>query len=423
MATVSRGLPSQPHLDVPRREARDLLNACRRSEPQAFERIRYRHPKFKDTPDSELASAFRLSDAQLVIAREYGLAHWTELKERINSNGAAWLLDAAIRSNDVEKVVSLLRDNPKLIHVPVRSGNWGPPLSHASNLGRLDVMKAIAPLGARDFQHAFDRALLQGRLDCVKWLHEQGAELLPGIVMGCCETLSIAGLRFLHEVNAPFTDGKGNHLAPVAMILETYTRNPAEKHQVLDLFELRGARFPDTPMMALHRGQVDRLREQLKRDPGLLSRCFSYGEIYLPELGCAEDSRSGCHGTPIGGTTLLHLAIEFDEQEVFELLLERGVDPNARALMDPEGFGGHTPLFSAVVNASVANGRQRDAGMARALLKSGADLSVRACLRKFMDWCETPGWHEARNVTAAEWARGYPDKASINAEALKLLAD
>jgi hypothetical protein len=35
---------------------------------------------------------FRLSDAQLVLAREYGFAHWTELKERINANSVAGAL-------------------------------------------------------------------------------------------------------------------------------------------------------------------------------------------------------------------------------------------------------------------------------------------------------------------------------------------
>ena len=29
MATVSRGLPQRPHLDIPKREARELLNAWR----------------------------------------------------------------------------------------------------------------------------------------------------------------------------------------------------------------------------------------------------------------------------------------------------------------------------------------------------------------------------------------------------------
>jgi hypothetical protein len=59
--------------------------------------------------------------------------------------------------------------------------------------------------------------------------------------------------------------------------------------------------------------------------------------------------------------------------------------------------------------------------MAGRLLESGASTTVRASLRKFLDWCETPRWHEARNVTPAEWGRTFPDKGWVNAEALRLL--
>jgi hypothetical protein len=44
------------------------------------------------------------------------------------------------------------------------------------------------------------------------------------------------------------------------------------------------------------------------------------------------------------------MAIDFEEQEIFDLLLEQGAEPNARASIDAAGFGGHTPLFNAVVN-------------------------------------------------------------------------
>jgi hypothetical protein len=200
MATVSRELPRQPHLDVPKREARELLKEYRAKQPEAFERIRKRHPKFHNPADDDLvAAAFRLSDAQLVIAREYGFSNWTQLKERIRSNALARQLDAAIRANDKETVIRVLRANPNLLSIPVRSGNWGPPMSHAANLGQVEMVKTIAVLGARDFQHAFDRALLQGELECARWLHERGARLAPGIVMGCCETLNADGLSFLAE--------------------------------------------------------------------------------------------------------------------------------------------------------------------------------------------------------------------------------
>jgi ankyrin repeat protein len=78
----------------------------------------------------------------------------------------------------------------------------------------------------------------------------------------------------------------------------------------------------------------------------LIERRFSHREIYPPELGCADDGQSGMCGTPLDGTTLLHLAIDFDEQEIFDLLLAHGADVNAGATVDAAGFGGHTPLFT-----------------------------------------------------------------------------
>jgi hypothetical protein len=57
MPTVSRRLPEQPHLDVPRREARELLEACHRGDPDALERIRRLHPKFKAPFDDTVIRA------------------------------------------------------------------------------------------------------------------------------------------------------------------------------------------------------------------------------------------------------------------------------------------------------------------------------------------------------------------------------
>ena len=422
MATVSRGLPAQPHLDVPKREARELLDSWRAAHPDAISRIHRRHPKFKNTRDEALAAAkFRLSDAQLVVAREYGFANWAELKHRIESNPVAHALERAIRGGDCEQTVRLLRENPALLHIPVRNGDWGPPMSHAANLGRLDIVQAVAALGARDFQHAFDRALLQGKIECARWLQGQGARIVPGIIMGSCETLNAAGLRFLAELNAPFTDGHGDRFAPLALVLETYCRNPEGKHEVLEIFAAQGYLLPDTPMMAFHRGDLDRLKDHLRRDPGLIERRFAYNEIYPPEAGCKEDGRLGMHGTPLDGTTLLHLAIDFYEPEIFDLLLAQGADVNARARIDAAGFGGQTPLFNAVVSSAHACGWQRDASMTRALRDHGAAFDIRASLRKFLDWQEEPGWHEAREVTPAEWGRGFPVQSWVNEEALRLL--
>jgi hypothetical protein len=417
MATVSRGLPERPHLDVPRRESRELLARWRAGDPEALARIRQRHPKFAraDAP-AVAAAALRLSDAQLVIAREYGFAHWAELKQRVDANTIARALADAIRADDRDAAVRLVRAQPALLHVPLVSGNWGPPMSHAANLGRLEIVQAMAALGARDVQHAFDRAALQGQLACARWLHAHGAALVPGIVMGTCETLNAAGFDFLADLGAPLTDARGDRLAPLALVLATYGRHPAGKHAILDSLARRGYDLPDTPIVAFHRGDVARLRAHLRRDPALLARRFTLREIYPPALGCASDGPSGMHWTPIDGTTLLHLAIDFEEQEIFEWLLEQGADVDARATTDADGFGGHTPLFHTVLSHPGGG-----ATFARALLERGASTRARASLRKFLDWCEEPRWHEARDVTAAEWARGFPERGWVNTAALRWL--
>src|SRR6185312_9150576 len=184
-------------------------------------------------------------------AREYGLSNWTALKQRIAAHSAAKALRLAIEADDRNSVTSILRANPEMLHLPVRSGNWGPPMSHAANLGRLDIVRECLELGARDCQHAFDRAVLQGKIECARWLHEHGAKVASGTVMGACEALNAAGLRFLAELDTPFANEDGNRLAPLALVLETYTRNPAGKHAILELFAARGYELPDTPIMAL----------------------------------------------------------------------------------------------------------------------------------------------------------------------------
>jgi hypothetical protein len=373
--------------------------------------------------DDVIATQLKLSGAQLVIAREYGFSSWTQLKERITGNTVAQLIDQAIRANDALAVTQLLTAYPNLLHVPVRSGNWGPPMSHAANMGLLDMVKTIAALGAQDFQHAFGRALLHGDIETAQWLHEQGAQLGPGIIMGSCETLNERGFAFLDDAGVQFSNEKGDPLAPLGLVLETYSRYPKGKHAILQRFYERGYRWADTPVMAFHCGDLDRLKFHLKRDPQLIHRRFSYHEIYPTELGCADDFISGLHGTPIDGTTLLHLSIDFDEQEIFDWLLEQGADVNAAAIIDKEEFGGHTPLFNAIVSCAYVNGRQRDAYMIRRLLDLGANTQVRVNLRKYLDWVAEPGWHIARSVTPKEWAVGFPERGWVNKEGFRMIED
>jgi hypothetical protein len=67
-------LPAKASLSQLRAQAKDLRKAVTKGRPDAIERIRKHHR------DPE---TFTLRDAQLTIAREYGLASWGELMEKV----------------------------------------------------------------------------------------------------------------------------------------------------------------------------------------------------------------------------------------------------------------------------------------------------------------------------------------------------
>jgi hypothetical protein len=229
------------------------------------------------------------------------------------------------------------------------------------------------------------------------------------------------------ELGAPVRDANGVRLAPVHVVLETDSRKPSAKHEILELYVRHGLDLPDTPTMALHRGRIDLLEQHLRRDPALLRRCFSHEEIYPPELGC-HDEVLATHGTPLAGATLLHMCVDYDEIEIARWLLERGMDVNARAAIDPEGFGGHTALFATVVSQPNFwmnhNGQPQVAPFTQLLLDHGADPNVRASLRKQLH----PGYgdqplREYRDVTPLSWGERFHDKIFVSQPAMRLIVE
>ena len=96
-------------------------------------------------------------------------------------------------------------------------------------------------------------------------------------------------------------------------------------------------------------------------------------------------------------------------------------DVNAAATIDDEGFGGHTPLFNAIVSDACVNGRQRDAYMIKRLLSLGADIHKRVNMRKYLDWRDEPGWYVAKNVTPLEWAAAFPESGWVNREGVRII--
>lgn len=409
---TERHLPVRPHLDQLRHQAKDLLRDIRRGDATAMAALQRHHPKNPDPAE------VRLADAQRVLARSYGIANWPRLVLACRMTDAIW-------HDDVEAVRELVVRHPQLLHEDARGvkGNWGPPMSYAANLGRSRIIAMLRDLGAEDVQFAFDRACLQGQLDTARQLHAMGARPARDAVMGPAETLNSAGMRYLLELKASIGDEHGHALAPVAMILQTYCRNPQGKHECLALLTAQGIDLPDTPVMAVHRGRLDLLAEHLRRDTELLSRTFPHAEIYPPALGCDEDESLALGGTPVAGGTLLHLCVDFDEIQIARWLIERGADVNVKAAVDADGMGGHTPLFGCVVSQPYRVGLRQDDAFARLLLDHGADVNARASLRKRLRFVVDETMHEYREVTPLSWGSRFHDRAWVSEPVMRLIAE
>jgi hypothetical protein len=414
---AKRHFPVRPNLEQLRHQAKDLLRAFRRGDAEAVE-------DFREHSTNMNAETVRLADAQVVLARSYGLPSWARLVTACRMTDAIW-------RGDVEAVRAMVMKDPRLLEEDARGvkGNWGPPMSYAANLGQNAIIEMLRGMGAADLEFAFNRACLQGQIGTARRLHEMMGSPRPrdGALTDPAYTLNAEGTELLLKLGARVYDDEGKRLAPVHEVLETDGRNPAAKHRILELYAEYGFEYPDTAVMALHRGRVDLLEEHLRRDPELLRRRFAWEEIFPPDMGC-HDEVLATHGTPLRETTLLHICVDYDEMEIARWLLECGMDVNERATVDGDGFGGHTALFGTVV--SQANfwmnhhGREPEAPFTKLLLEHGAEVNMRASLRKELHpGYEVPGMFEYRDVTAVSWGERFHFRKLVNEKAVEMIRE
>ena len=423
----ARRLPVRPDLDQLKHQAKDLLRAYRNGDAEARANFAEFHPH---KPSARRA---KLADAQMVLARLYGAPSWTRIVQCCQLIDAIW-------DDDLETVRRLVTASRNLLIEDARivSSNWGPPMSYAANLGRDRIIRLLYDSGARDLMQALGRAVLQSQIETAVMLNEMLGNPPPpeGALGGAAYTLSVPGTEFVFRRGFQIRQGPGT---PVETVIGSDSRRPADKRRILELYAEHGYSYPDTAIMAFHRGRFDLLEQHLARDPQLLSRQFAIGEIFPPEVGCNHASYEAM-GTPVDGGTLLHLAVYWDELDIAEWLLERGADPNARAAVDADGFGGHTPLFGSVVSQAgfwinyprVQPPKAGDARFTELLLARGADPNVRASVR--MRLGEGHGdtrIREFRDITPLSWGRRFSLEQApsdqhreilfVNAEAMRVL--
>jgi uncharacterized protein len=119
-------LPARPDLDQLRRQAKDLLRAAKRDEPEALERIR------------AVSEQLTLTAAQLALAREYGFASWPKLKREVERR-------EILESRDLGRLTALLAEEPEL--ATARMEHWcdhpigAPPLGYTAMM-RYDTSRS-----------------------------------------------------------------------------------------------------------------------------------------------------------------------------------------------------------------------------------------------------------------------------------------
>jgi hypothetical protein len=414
-----RRLPVRPDLEQLHRQAKELLRAIHAGDANAIAELREHHPEPIAPADTKLA------DAQLVLARTYGASSWTRLVQ------AAQLADA-IRRDDSDGVSALITRTPTLIHehVLIRTDSgWGPPMTFAANLGRDRLIRLLHDHGAKDLESAAGRAALQGKADTVRLIHDlAGQPLKDWSLAGPAYTLSVEGTAVLLALGVRVTGPTGVDFNTMEHLLGTDSRRPSDKHRILEMYVEHGFEPPDTPVMALHRGRIDLLHAHLARDPELLTRTFDIADVFPLAPACARDPYTA-QGTPVHGTTLLHIAAYFDELEIAGWLLERGMDPNVRAAIDADGFGDYTALFSTVVSqrnfwVNYGKGQPDEARFTRLLLDRGADPNVRASLRARSENGHGGGpLREYRDVTPITWGERFHAKIFVSQESLRLIEE
>ena len=121
---MKKQLPPRPSLEQLKKQAKAILKGHHAGDPEILKRIQEEHPRWRKSSAAAMQKGrFTLSDAQLVIAKEYGFESWAKLKAHLEREGAGPTGEEAVKAlreaacrDDVERLRALLDKNPKLLN-------------------------------------------------------------------------------------------------------------------------------------------------------------------------------------------------------------------------------------------------------------------------------------------------------------------
>jgi len=339
-----RRLPENPSLEHLKYQAKDLLKDHAARSAAAAQRIREFHPEWGNSSDEEIfAAKFRLSDAQLAIAREYGFLSWPRLKRRIEKPKASddiqhphheRIEDPVFRrgvelidAGDVEGLRAHLKAHPKLArqHIQFEGTNYfhnpgfvefvaGNPVRHAT------LPKNIVEVARVILDEGVDQPALDETLSLVA----------TGSVPRVCGA-QIPLIDLLCDYGADTEDA----IRIAAVLYEL---------DAVSALLRRGAKMTMAVAAALGRlDDVHKMLPQASADDRHLAFALAaqYGHVEIVRL-LLDAGEDPDRFNPVGGhshATSLHQAAGNGMLGVVKLLVERGARTDIKDIL----FGG-TPL-------------------------------------------------------------------------------
>jgi ankyrin repeat protein len=307
----SKTLPATPRLAHLKNQAKKLLKAYRAGDPAAIYRLSQHRPAAIATPATPKLSDVKLSDAQLVIAREYGFASWPRLKKHVEglTQPTADLLGefrTAVNRSDTQRVRRLLQQHAELraaINDPLFDFD-SPAIVHSKNSREMIevLLQFGADINARSHWWAGGFGVLDGVWpEAGQYLIERGAtiDIHAAATLNRLDILQQLLAANPEAVNAKGGDGmRPLHFARSPEIIVYLLQHGAEidardidhnstpaQYAIEDPVKLRhllgrGAQ-PDI-FMACVLGDIELAKRVIQHDPGALQSRIGQGQFVAP---------------------------------------------------------------------------------------------------------------------------------------------
>jgi len=347
---MSKSLPSRPNLEQLKNQAKDLLKSVHSADVEALERIRASHPDYSNASDDKMRAArFLLTDAQLVVAREYGFPTWPKLKERVESivietSDPAELFKRAFKNDDAVLFRKLLGRFPEMkakVNDPIAAFD-SPAIIHVRSPEMLDaLLEAGADINGRSRWWAGGFGLLDSaKPDLATYAIERGAivDAHAAARLGMLDKLQELVAADPALVRARGGDGQTPlHFASTMQIAEyllqqgadidardvDHESTPAqwmirERQDVARFLVKRGCKTDI--LMAAALGDSELVRKHLDANPNCIHMRVSHE--YFPMIN--PKAGGTIYQWTLGWYVSPHdVARQFGHEDVFQLLIER----------------------------------------------------------------------------------------------------